>query len=105
MRIAFELPPDVIENIRREARAAVRAEVDALRAELEALRAERAAPPAPRELRFMRRRAFAERVGIGLTKLDQLIAAGMPCVGAGRSRRVDVHAADEWMRTHLHARD
>jgi phage terminase Nu1 subunit (DNA packaging protein) len=33
--------------------------------------------------------------------VDKLIARGLPVVGRGRLLRVDVAAADEWLRLHL----
>ncbi len=50
---------------------------------------------------FMTRVAYAERVSVSARTLDTLIGRGLPCIGRGRLLRVDVAAADRWLREHL----
>jgi hypothetical protein len=47
---------------------------------------------------------YAQHVNYSVRKLDQLIKAGMPTVGAGRALRVSVDEADRWVLTHLKVR-
>ncbi len=47
---------------------------------------------------FVRVPAYAERTGVSERKMWDLVAKGLPTIGAGRARRVDVRAADEWLR-------
>lgn len=46
---------------------------------------------------LMKKANYARRVGYSVRKLDQFIAAGLPIFGAGRSLRIVVKAADEWL--------
>jgi len=41
---------------------------------------------------------YAARIGVSKRTGWSLVAAGMPTIGAGRYRRVDVARADEWLR-------
>ena len=57
------------------------------------------ASPAPQpEPIYLAVRAYARRLGVSERTAWSWAAAGMPCVGAGRTRRVDVRAADAWLR-------
>jgi hypothetical protein len=47
---------------------------------------------------FMRVRDYAERVSLGERTVWNMMARGLPTVGKGRSRRVDVVRADVWLR-------
>jgi hypothetical protein len=47
---------------------------------------------------FVRVAAYAARTGISERKVWDLVASGLPTIGSGRSRRVDVVAADAWLR-------
>jgi hypothetical protein len=51
-----------------------------------------------RERSFMSVGAYAERIGVSLRSAWNLVREGLPTVGKGRLRRVDVAAADAWMR-------
>jgi hypothetical protein len=41
---------------------------------------------------------YAERHAVSLRTVRSWISAGMPTVGDGRTRRVDVRGADQWRR-------
>ena len=41
---------------------------------------------------------YAERHAVSLRTVRSWISDGLPCVGDGRTRRVDVRAADAWRR-------
>lgn len=99
MEIAFKIPPELLDQVRTEARTEA---LRTVREELAkvALLAKAPAPPPPR-LIYMRRASYAARVGFGLRKLDELIAAGLPTIGEGRTRRIDVEQADAWLAEHL----
>jgi hypothetical protein len=58
------------------------------------------APPASEEPVYMRVAAYAKRAQISERHVWSLVRKGMPTVGSGRSRRVDVARADEWLRAH-----
>lgn len=73
-------------------RAMIRAEVRAARD---------GAPPCTDGPAFLARRAFAERVDMAARTVDKLLARGLPHVGTGRLLRVDVRAADAWLRDNL----
>src|SRR5438067_1774403 len=47
---------------------------------------------------YMRRGAYAKRVGVCVRTLDAYRDAGLPCVGEGRRLRIDVAAADAWLK-------
>jgi hypothetical protein len=78
----------VIVTTPEELRALIRDEV---RAALAPARAE----PEPIYLRVP---AYAERVAMGERTVWTLVRKGLPCIGVGRSRRVDVRAADTWLK-------
>jgi hypothetical protein len=66
-----------------------------------------ASPEPPHDSRplFMRVRDYATRASIGERTVWNLIARGLPTVGKGRSRRVDVERADVWLRSEHTATD
>jgi hypothetical protein len=41
--------------------------------------------------------AYAKRLGVGERTAWSWAAAGMPCIGSGRTRRVVVREADAWL--------
>ncbi len=47
---------------------------------------------------FMRVPAYAARVSLGERTVWSLVSRGLPTVGSGKSRRVDVERADAWLR-------
>lgn len=47
---------------------------------------------------YLRARAYAERIAVSERTVWSMIARGLPTIGEGRSRRVDVMAADGWLR-------
>jgi hypothetical protein len=47
---------------------------------------------------FVRVAAYAKRTGISERTAWGLVAKGLPTIGSGRSRRVDIVAADAWLR-------
>lgn len=73
--------------------------LDAL-AERVAAKLPRPAEPSMR-LAFLTRTNFAKRVDLSPRTIDTLIGRGLPCIGKGRLLRVDVTAADAWLRAHL----
>jgi len=75
---------------------ALEAQAAALRLEAEALDAEVA--PATGTAVYMRVVDYARRVSMGERTIWALVARGLPSVGSGRGRRVDVAGADVWMR-------
>jgi hypothetical protein len=50
-------------------------------------------------LLFMRVPAYAARVSLSERTVWGLVARGLPTVGSGRARRVDVAGADVWLRS------
>lgn len=66
-----------------------------LGAQPEASRAEEAA--APPEPKWMKLTDYARSRSIGRRTLDVYIAQGLPTKGRGKSRRVIVASADEWL--------
>jgi hypothetical protein len=73
-----------------------------LAAAFEADESPRVEAPAPTDgPTFATRGAYAERVSVSRRTLDALIARGLPIIGRGRLLRVDVPAADAWLRDHL----
>ncbi len=56
------------------------------------------APRLDSEPIFMRALPYAARVGLSERTVWKLIHRGLPTVGKGRSRRVDVKRADVWLR-------
>ena len=83
-----------------------RESVIALAAEIARLIASRSpAPPTPPEVLFMPPKQYAQRVAVSVRPLRDLVAAGLPTVGTGRARRVDVRRADEWLRTRVEPAD
>jgi predicted DNA-binding transcriptional regulator AlpA len=47
---------------------------------------------------YLRVPGYAKRVSLSERTIWSLISKGLPTIGAGRSRRVDVARADEWLR-------
>jgi hypothetical protein len=47
---------------------------------------------------FMRVPAYAARVSLGERTVWNLVTRGLPTIGRGKSRRVDVERADVWLR-------
>lgn len=70
---------------------------------LDALRAPDAAPMPRQSLAvvFMTRKRFARRACLSVRTVDALIDRGLPVIGKARLLRVDVVAADAWLRAHL----
>jgi hypothetical protein len=61
----------------------------------------RAHEPEPQtEVLFATAKAYAARAGVSLRTVRKLVADGLPTVGSGRMRRIDVKRADAWMREH-----
>ncbi len=54
---------------------------------------------------FMRVPAYAARVSLGERTVWNMVSRGLPTIGSGRSRRVDVERADVWLRNDRHAVD
>ncbi len=82
---------------KRQQAAAYRGLADGLDAEASALDAA-AAPtsPAPAVL-YCRVGQYAERVALSESTVWGLVKRGLPVVGSGRARRVDVARADRWL--------
>jgi excisionase family DNA binding protein len=74
--------------------AALHEEVRALRADVAALRPARV-EPTPIYLATAR---YAARLGVSRWTVARLVRDGLPTVGRGRLRRVDVAAADAWLK-------
>ncbi len=55
-------------------------------------------PASPADVQFETVGAFSERVSLSERRMWQLVREGLPTVGIGRSRRVDVRRAIEWLR-------
>ncbi len=72
---------------------------DELRALIgEAVREALAPARAEPEPIYLRVRAYAERVTMSERTVWTFVRKGLPCIGVGRSRRVDVKAADAWLK-------
>jgi hypothetical protein len=54
---------------------------------------------------FMRVPAYAARVSLGERTVWNMVSRGLPTIGSGRSRRVDVERADVWLRNDRDAVD
>ncbi len=54
---------------------------------------------------FMRVSNYATRVSLSERTVWGLVARGLPTVGSGRTRRVDVERADAWLRSERGAID
>jgi hypothetical protein len=54
---------------------------------------------------FMRARDYAAHVSVSERTVWNLIARGLPTIGKGRSRRIDVERADLWLRNERAAVD
>jgi hypothetical protein len=75
---------------------AMRARIDTM---IDAIKSAPAAPERPLiEPRWMNMNAFCERWSISRGTLYTRIGEGLPVVGEGRNRRIDVKAGDEWMQ-------
>ena len=55
-------------------------------------------PAAAHDPIFMKVPAYAERIGVSERHAWKLAKEGLPTIGEGRARRVDVVRADEWLR-------
>jgi len=73
------------------------AKIDALTAKIDALEA-RLAPQPVRTHEYVNLGEYAKRIACSLRHVKDLRREGLPCIGEGRALRVDVRAADEWMR-------
>ena len=89
--------------------AALRAQAEAhealaaaLRAEADAIGAE--APAAPASL-YLPVAAFAARVALSERTIWTFVRKGMPVIGSGRGKRIDVVRADAWLAEHRDAVD
>lgn len=69
------------------------------------LRAVLAPPSATVEPLYMRVGEYATRAGVSRRTGWAWVAAGLPTVGSGRTRRVDVRRADEWLRSRVQPDD
>jgi hypothetical protein len=47
---------------------------------------------------YLRATEYARRVSLGERTVWALVSRGLPTVGTGKSRRIDVARADEWLR-------
>jgi hypothetical protein len=52
---------------------------------------------------FLHVPAYAARVSLGERTVWSMIKRGLPTIGSGRSRRVDVERADAWLRNNREA--
>jgi hypothetical protein len=99
--IAVEIPDELVEALRQEAReagaAAARALVQAAVEKLAPVPAKESAPV----VRYARIREYATRVGFSVRTLHDLIGQGLPTIGEGKLRRVEVAAADAWIAARL----
>lgn len=57
-----------------------------------------AEPQAPQGAPFMRVEEYAARRGFSRKSVERWIRSGMPSLGEGVGRRVDVERADAWLR-------
>ena len=98
----------MINGVRREILvdivAALREE-PALARELRTLLGAEAEPHVPSAQLFMRVPAYAARVSLAERTVWNMVARGLPTIGSGRSRRVDVERADVWLRNERDAVD
>jgi hypothetical protein len=62
-------------------------------------------PKADSSRLFVRVREYAARVSLGERTVWTMITRGLPTVGKGRSRRVDVERANVWLRNERRAVD
>jgi len=72
--------------------------VDELRELVRQAVREELAPRSAPEPVYLSVAKFAEHVSLSERTVWSLVAKGLPTIGAGRGRRVDVRAAVEWMR-------
>lgn len=56
------------------------------------------APATKPEVKFMKLAAYARHIDASLRYVKGLRPKGLPVVGSGRGLRVDVAAADDWLR-------
>jgi hypothetical protein len=47
---------------------------------------------------YLRASEYARRLSLGERTVWELVAQGLPTIGSGKSRRIDVARADEWLR-------
>lgn len=80
---------DVLDMIERD---------EALRARVRALVGSEASPPARSDVEFETIPAFATRVSASKRHIWNLVRSGLPTIGTGRARRVDVRRALEFLR-------
>lgn len=50
--------------------------------------------------RLAKRATFAAVIDCSTRTVDRLVRRGLPSIGSGRARRIDVEAALTWLRTH-----
>ena len=62
-------------------------------------------PPPPSEPLFMKVSAYAKTRGFARSTIQEYLDAGLPCVAGRGGRRVDVRAADAWIRMGAAARE
>jgi hypothetical protein len=62
------------------------------------------APPAPERIYATPAQA-AKHFGVSRRTLFKLLAEGLPAIGSGRARRVDIGRATEWLRARGQADD
>ena len=85
----IELPPELAAEMEARVLALVLAEVEARLAKVPA--------PTPERI-YMRCEQFAERHAISKRTVSKLLREGLPHFGAGKLLRIDVAAADAWLR-------
>jgi len=64
-----------------------------------------ASPTTPHDAEFERVAEFAKRVALSERTIWKFVKSGMPTIGVGRARRIDVARAVEWLRRHREQRD
>ncbi len=52
------------------------------------------------EPKLAKRETFAAIIDASTRTVDRLVARGLPSLGSGRSRRIDVESALAWLRSH-----
>jgi hypothetical protein len=64
-----------------------------------ALGVQRVEPTEAPTAMYLRAAEYAQRVSLGERTVWALVSRGLPTVGSGRGRRIDVARADEWLRS------
>lgn len=88
-----------------DARKIARALLDELFARIGGAAPVAAAPPPSDEPTFMKVAAYAKKRGYARSTIQKYLDAGMPSVPGRGGRRVDVRAADAWIRMGAGARE